>query len=252
MEQCTWALSVLIRTLLPECMAYGHAKVETSRLLLRVLVACTLVELHQAFRRRKPQRWACRVARVLSVGWFRLIQDLDASLVVFLRGTCSGLGPAEGGRWNCVWTLLQGRVVSWQGICQSHTLSRSGCASHRTYPVSLSPRSEGCKPTPVSTSQAQIMGCSLLSIGRFPHDFTNFSGRSIDIVDGGSAGQRNGTSAAPQRGHCQGPGPSSTAVELETAKGSTAGKYLWLFCCQRSSFRPVPGQASSVSRCTGA
>ena len=40
-------------------------------------------------------------------------------------------------------------------------------------------------------------------------------------------------------------------VELETAKGVTVGKYLGLFCCQRSSFKPVPGQASSVSRCAG-
>ena len=78
-------------------MAYGHAKVETSCLLLHVLVACTVVELHQAFRRRKPQRWACRVARVLSVGWFDLIRNLDTSLIVFLRGLCSGLGPYEGG-----------------------------------------------------------------------------------------------------------------------------------------------------------
>ena len=96
-EQYTWALSVLIRTLLPEGMACGHAKVETSCLLLHVLVACTLVELRQAFRRRMPQRWTCRVARVLSVGWFDLIRNLDTSLVVFLRGICSGLGSSEGG-----------------------------------------------------------------------------------------------------------------------------------------------------------
>ena len=95
-EQYTWALTVLIRTLLPEGMAYGHAKVETSCLLLHVLVACTVVELQQAFRRRKPQRWACRVARVLSVGWFDLIRNLDTSLIVFLRGLCSGLA-SEGG-----------------------------------------------------------------------------------------------------------------------------------------------------------
>ena len=110
MEQHTWALSVLIRTLLPEGMAYGHAKVETSCLLLHVLVACTLVELRQAIRRRKPQRWACRVARALSVGWFDLIRNLDTSLVVFLRGT-SHLQK------DCVRTLLQGSVVCWQGIC---------------------------------------------------------------------------------------------------------------------------------------
>ena len=96
-DQYTWTLRVLIRTLLPEGMAFGHAKVEASCLLLHVLVACTLVELRQAFRRRKPQRWACRVARVLSVGWFDLIKNLETSLVVFLRGICSGLGPSEGG-----------------------------------------------------------------------------------------------------------------------------------------------------------
>ena len=83
-EQHTWALSVLIRTLLPEGMAYVHAKMETSCLFLHVLVACTLVELRQAFRSRKPQSWACCVARVLSVGWFDHIRNLDTSLVVFL------------------------------------------------------------------------------------------------------------------------------------------------------------------------
>ena len=96
-DQYTWALTVLITTWLPEGMACGHAKVETSCLLMHVLVACTVVELHQAFRRRKPQRWACRVARVLSVGWFDLIRNLDTSLIVFLRCLCSGLGPSEGG-----------------------------------------------------------------------------------------------------------------------------------------------------------
>ena len=38
-----------VRTLLSEGMAYGRAKVEASCLLLHVVVACTLVELHQAF-----------------------------------------------------------------------------------------------------------------------------------------------------------------------------------------------------------
>ena len=82
-EQYTWALSVLIRTLLPEGMAFGHAKMETSCLLLHVLLACTLVELRQAFRRRKPQMWACRVARVLNVGWFDHIRNLDTSFRVW-------------------------------------------------------------------------------------------------------------------------------------------------------------------------
>ena len=56
-----------------------------------------VVELRQALRRRKPQRWACRVARFLSVGWFDHIRNLDTSLVVVLRGICSGLGLSEGG-----------------------------------------------------------------------------------------------------------------------------------------------------------
>ena len=37
-KQYTWALSLLIRSLIPEGMAYGHARVETSCLLLHVLV----------------------------------------------------------------------------------------------------------------------------------------------------------------------------------------------------------------------
>ena len=93
-----WALSVLIRTLVPEGMAHGHANGGNVVLVAACLGGVhTLVELHRALRRRKPQRWACRVARVLSVGWLHLIQNLDTSLIVFLRGTCSGLGPSEGG-----------------------------------------------------------------------------------------------------------------------------------------------------------
>ena len=57
------------------------------------------------------------------------------------------------------------------------------------------------KQTPVSTSQAQIVGCSFLSSGCLLHDFSNFSGRSIGNIDGGSDGQcegcGEGTSAAP-------------------------------------------------------
>ena len=92
-EQYTWALSVLIWTLLPEGMAYGHAKVE--------LVACTLVELRQASRRRKPQRWTCRVARILSVGWFDLVRNLDTSLVRFWGLLKMGLCADSPGRKRC-------------------------------------------------------------------------------------------------------------------------------------------------------
>ena len=91
-EQYTWALSVLIRTLSTESMAYGHAKVEASCLVLHVSVACTLVELRQALRRRKPQRWACRVCRALSVGWFEHVQNLNISHCIFFAWDLFGSG----------------------------------------------------------------------------------------------------------------------------------------------------------------
>ena len=62
----------------------------------------------------------------------------------------------------------------------------SGRWSHRTYPVSVSPRSQRCKQTPVSTSQAQIMGRSFLSTGCLSHNFSNISSGSIGDIDGGS------------------------------------------------------------------
>ena len=98
--------------------------------------ACTLVELPQAFRRRKPQRGACRVARVLSVGWFRLIQDLDTSLVVFLRGTCSGLAPPEGG---FVYGLFSKEAL-YIGKASVNRTHSPGLAAHLTEhnPVSAS------------------------------------------------------------------------------------------------------------------
>ena len=109
-------------------MACGRANLEASCLLLHVLVACTLVELHKAFRRREPQRWACRVATVLSVGLFRLIQDLHTSLVVFLRGTCSDLGPPEGG---IVYGLFSKEALQIGKASVSGTHSpMSGCTSH--------------------------------------------------------------------------------------------------------------------------
>ena len=60
--------------------------------------------------------------RVLSVGWIRLIQDLDTTLVVFLRGICSDLGPPESG---IVYGLFSKEAFFiGKGICQSvvHTL----------------------------------------------------------------------------------------------------------------------------------
>ena len=112
-EQYTWALSVLVTTLLPEGMAYGHAKMETSCLLLHVLVACTLVELRQAFCRRKPQRWACRVARVLNVGWL-ITFEIWTHLSLYFCGVSVPVWVLKD---KLCTTLLPGSVGYWQGIC---------------------------------------------------------------------------------------------------------------------------------------
>ena len=86
----------------------------------------------------------------------------------------------------------------------------------------------------------------------FAHSLKHYQRNHIGDIDGGSNGQcegcGGGTSIETQRGEGQGPGSSSTTVQLETAKGATMGKYLGLFCCQRGSVKPIPGQASSVSR----
>ena len=84
-EQYSLALSVLIRNL------------EASCLLLHVLVACTLVELHPAFRRRKPHRWACQVAKVTQC---RVVSSHSRSGHIsccVLARYMFGLGPPEGG-----------------------------------------------------------------------------------------------------------------------------------------------------------
>ena len=60
-----------------------------------------------------------RVARVLSVGWFSLIRDLDTSLIVFLRGLCSGLEPPEGG---IVYGLFckESLYIGKSSLCRTH------------------------------------------------------------------------------------------------------------------------------------
>ena len=184
-------------------------------------------------------------------GLFDLFRNLDTSLIVFLRGLCSGLGPSEGG---IVYGLFSKEAL-YVGKASVNRTHCPGLAARLTeHPMSLSPRSPRCKQTPVSTSQAQVMGCLFLSIDCLPHDLSNLSGRSIGNINGGSDGQcegcGRGTPAAPQRGQCQSPGSSSTAFELETTTEATVGKYLGLFCCPRSSFKSVPEQASPVSRCT--
>ena len=90
------------------------------------------------------------------------------------------------------------------------------------------------------------MGRSFLSIGCLSRNFSNISSGSIGDIDGPSDGQCEGcgvgTSAAPQGRKCQGLGSSSTAVELETAKEATTGKYFGVFLLSKKLF-----QTSSVA-----
>ena len=72
-------------------------------------------------------------------------------------------------------------VVYKKGICQSNTLSRSGRTSHRTYPVSVSPRSQRCKQTPVSTSQASIMGVRFFPLAVFPTISQTYAAEALAI-----------------------------------------------------------------------
>ena len=195
---------------------------------------CTFVELHQAFRRRKPQRWTCRVARVLSVGWFRLIHDLDTSrciLVWYMFGSGSSRG------WNCVRSLLKGSIENWQGICPIvHTLQ-----------VSWSQR---CKQTPVSTSQAQVMECSFLPFPTISQTLAEALAISMEAPVGNArdAAERTRRKGGDAKVRVPRRRPSS----WRRRKEATVGEYLGLLCDPWSSGEPVPGQASSVSRCAGA
>ena len=99
------------------------------------------------------------------------------------------------------------------------------------------------------------MGCSYLSIGCLPHDFSNFSGRSIGkyrwrLRWAMRRMRRRNVGCAAKRTMSR----SGLLVDGRRAgdgERGDMGKYLGLFCCQRNSFKPVPGQAGSVSRCAG-
>ena len=159
-----------------------------------------------------------------------------------------GVGSSR--RWDCVWSLLKGSVVCWQGICQSYTLSRSGCTSHRTFPVPVSSWSQRFKQTPVSTSQAQVMECPFLPIGSLSYHLSNFSRGSVGNIDGGSDGKREGcrrgkTHSAQGR-ECQGSGASTKTVELASAKEATDGEYFGVAPLPKKLWRTSP-RASQFS-----
>ena len=158
-------------------------------------------------------------------------------------------------RWNFVWSLVKGSVVYWQGICQSYTFSRSGCTSHRTFPVPVSSWSQRCKQTPDKTSQSQVVECSFLPTGSFfLPSLKLLAAETLAIsmeVPMGNARDAAEERRIRRKGECQGPGASTDTVEL-AAKEATVGEYLGLLCYPRSSDEPVPEQASSVSRCAGA
>ena len=99
------------------------------------------------------------------------------------------------------------------------------------------------------------MECSFLPIGSLSFHLSNFSRRSMGNIDGGSDGQREGCCGrkthSARRRECQGPCASTKTADVASAKEATMGEYLGLFCYQRRFGEPVPGQASSISRCAG-
>ena len=76
---------------IPEGMAYGRGKSGS------IVLAVTRPGCVPGVSSPQASKVGVPCCQGTQCGWFRLIQDLDTSLVVFLRGICSGLGPPEGG-----------------------------------------------------------------------------------------------------------------------------------------------------------
>ena len=218
----------------------------TSCLVLHVLVACTLVELRQAFRRSKPQR--CRVARVLSVGWFDHIRNLDTSLIVFLRGIYTGLWPSEGG---IVYGLFS-KEASYVGKASVHRTHCPGLAARLTIRIRCLYRpglKDASKPR-YRLLRRRLWGFRFFPLTVFPTISQTLASEALAISMKALMG--NARDAAEERRlFLKGEkakvfAPSLTAVELDRAKEATMGKYLVLFCCQRSSFQ-TSSRASQFS-----
>ena len=222
------------------------AKMETSCLVLHVLVACTLVELRQAFRRRKPQRWACRVARVLSVGWFDHIRNLDTSLVVFLRGICSGLGPSEGG-------IVYG-LFSKEALCigKASVIALSTARLTEHIRCLYRPGLKDANKPRYRLLRRRLWSVRFFPLAVFPTVSQTLAAEALAISMEAPMG--NARDAAEER-RCaaRGRGPRSGTLVDGRAAGdgerATMGKYLGLFCCQRSSFKPVPASQFSFFSC---
>ena len=185
--------------------------------------------------------------------WFPLIQDLDTSLVVFLRGTCSGLGLPEGG-------ILY-------GFLSKEALYLGKASVNRTHSPGLAARLTEhfrclCRPglKDANKPKKRLLRRKLWSIRVFPLAVFLTISQTLAaeaLATTMEASMGNARDAAEERrirrrGECQGPGASTDTVELAAAKEATMGEYLGLLCYPRSSGEPVPEQASSVSRCAGA
>ena len=225
-EQYAWALSVLIRTLLPEGMAYEHAILETSCLLLCVLVACTLVVLHQALQRRKPQRWACCVARVLSFGWFRITQDLDTSLVVLLRSVCSGLGPPEGG---LVYGLFSNEAlyIGKSSVSRTHCLGLAARLTGQIRFLYALGFKDANKPQ-YRLLRRKLWGVRFFPLAFFPTISQTMAAEALAISMELPMGKAR--DAAEERRGAKRRTPRF--VGLAPAAEAAVGEYLGLFCCQ--------------------
>ena len=168
----------------------------------------------QAFRRRKPQRWACRIARVLSVGWFDHIRTLDTFLFVLLRGICSGLGPSEGG---IVYGLFSKEALFFGKASVNRTHCDSQNISKCLYRPSLK---DGSKPR-YRLLRRRLWGVRFFPSAFFPAISQTLAAEALAIgSDGQCEGCGGGTSTTPQGERGPTSGPPSTAVQLETARGA--------------------------------
>ena len=208
----------------------------------------------KAFRRRKPQRWACRVARVLSVVWFRLIQDLDTSLVVFLRGACSGLGPPEGG---IVYGLFSKEALYVGKASVSRTRSPDLAARLTEHFRCLyrSGLKDANKPR-YRLLMRELWSVRFFPLAVFPTISQTLAAEALAISMEAPMG--NARDAAEQRRiwrkgeNVKVRAPRRRPSSWRRRKRRPWEMYLGLLRYPRSSGEPVPGQASSVSRCAGA
>ena len=187
-----------------------------------LLVACTLFHCV-----RRSGTASLRGGRdVLSeyslLGGVINFRNMDTSLVVFLRGIFSGLGPSEGG---IVYGLFSKEAL-YIGKASVNRTHCPGLVARLTehIPCLYRPGLKDASKLRYQLLRRSSRGDRFFPLAFFPQ-FLKHSSGSIGDIDGGPDGQcegcGGGTLAAPQGRKCQGLGFSSMAVEEDRAKEAT-------------------------------